>query len=70
MGASHLVTNNCQGTITLPVDQGPGLVLKEAYYCKEAKGTLISVAGLIEAGATLSFKGDDLLIRLGESVRG
>ncbi|KAG0142151.1 hypothetical protein CROQUDRAFT_110033 [Cronartium quercuum f. sp. fusiforme G11] len=45
-----------KGTIMLPADEGLGLVLKEV------NGTLISLVGLIEAGADVSFDGPDLLI--------
>ncbi|KAG0147034.1 hypothetical protein CROQUDRAFT_91833 [Cronartium quercuum f. sp. fusiforme G11] len=55
------------GIFALPADKGLDIILQEAYYCKEAKGTLISLAGLLKAGADCSFKGKDLLIQVGLS---
>lgn len=50
------------GTMMIRSVGGTAVAVKKVYFCREAKGTLISLAALLEAGCNFSFAGDDLMI--------
>lgn len=52
------------GSLVTQSDLGEPSLIKRVYYCEKAKGTLISVAGLVEEGACFSSIGKNMCIVL------
>lgn len=52
------------GSLIARSDLRKPVVIRKVYYCARAKGTLISVAALVEEGACFSFKGNGLCLQL------